>query len=246
MNFQSHKNIGDWQAMLGVNLRCPHLSWYTMKGEAKRDYPASILHQSPWYKEYSYLEDYFARLHTALFDGENECDLLVINPIESVWARAYSGCFTMLSAADPEIVRLEQQYMLTYKALAANQINFDYGEEDILARHGRVENGVLKIGKVSYRKVLVSGVDTMRNSTVELLRKFLEEGGEVIFAGAIPAWVDAEPSELVQKLAEKAICVPFEEEAIANACRGKNGIVISGTTSGFIGAQSKVLMAAGS
>ena len=39
-SFESYKNIGDWQALLGVNLRCPHLSWYTMKGEAKRDYPA--------------------------------------------------------------------------------------------------------------------------------------------------------------------------------------------------------------
>ena len=85
MNFQSHKNIGDWQALLGINLRCPHLSWYTMKGEAKRDYPASILHQSPWYREYRYVEDYFSRIHTALSDGKNESSLLVMNPIESVW-----------------------------------------------------------------------------------------------------------------------------------------------------------------
>ena len=69
MNFESYKNIGDWQALFGVNLRCPHLSWYTMKGEAKRDYPASILHQSSWYKEYHYLEDYFSRIHVALQEG---------------------------------------------------------------------------------------------------------------------------------------------------------------------------------
>ena len=43
-----------------------HLSWYTMKGEGKRDYPASILHQSAWYPEYHYLEDYFSRIHAAL------------------------------------------------------------------------------------------------------------------------------------------------------------------------------------
>ena len=241
MNFQSHKNIGDWQALLGINLRCPHLSWYTMKGEAKRDYPASILHQSPWYGEYSYVEDYFARLHTALFDGKNECSLLVINPIESVWARAYSGCFNMLSAADPEIERLEEQYKMTYRALAAHQINFDYGEEDILARHGKVKDGILQVGAVSYKKVLVSGVDTMRASTVTLLRQFMEQGGQVIFAGEIPAWVDARPSGEVRKLAEKAVCIPFEEKQIAAACREKDGIVIQGETSGVIGVQSKVI-----
>lgn len=241
MNFQSHKNIGDWQALLGINLRCPHLSWYTMKGEAKRDYPASILHQSPWYGEYSYVEDYFARLHTALFDGKNECRLLVINPIESVWARAYSGCFNMLSAADPEIERLEEQYKMTYRALAAHQINFDYGEEDILARYGKVKDGILQVGAVSYEKVLVSGVDTMRASTVTLLRQFMEQGGQVIFAGEIPGWVDARPSEEVRKLAEKAVCIPFEEEQIAAACREKDGIIIQGETSGIIGVQSKVI-----
>lgn len=239
MNFQSHKNIGDWQALLGINLRCPHLSWYTMKGEAKRDYPASILHQSPWYREYRYVEDYFSRIHTALFDGMNECRLLVMNPIESVWARAYSGCFQMLSAADPEIERLEEQYRRTYHALAAHQISFDYGEEDILARHGEVKDGSLQVGAVSYEKVLVSGMDTMRASTVALLRQFMEQGGQVIFAGEIPGWVDARPSGEVRKLAEKAVCIPFEEEEIAEACREKDGIIIQGENKGIIGVQSK-------
>ena len=55
-NFKSHKAVGDWQALFGINLRCQHLSWYTMEGESKRDYPASILHQSPWYRYYSEVE----------------------------------------------------------------------------------------------------------------------------------------------------------------------------------------------
>ena len=48
-----HKAVGDWQALFGINLRCPHLSWYTMEGEAKRDYPASIFYQSAWWKDYA-------------------------------------------------------------------------------------------------------------------------------------------------------------------------------------------------
>ena len=53
-NFQSHKAVGDWQALFGINLRCPHLSWYTMAGEAKRDYPASIFFQSGWWRDYHF------------------------------------------------------------------------------------------------------------------------------------------------------------------------------------------------
>lgn len=51
-DFRGHKFQGDWQAALGVTLRVPHMSWVSMAGEAKRDYPASINYQSPWYKEY--------------------------------------------------------------------------------------------------------------------------------------------------------------------------------------------------
>ncbi len=47
--FAGHKALGDWQAALGINLRCQHLAWYTMEAEAKRDYPAAISWQSPWW-----------------------------------------------------------------------------------------------------------------------------------------------------------------------------------------------------
>lgn len=226
MNFESYKNIGDWQALFGVNLRCPHLSWYTMKGEAKRDYPASILHQSPWYKDYHYVEDYFSRIHAALHGGKPECGLLVLNPIESVWARAYSGAFEWLMGLDKEIQRLEKQYVQVFHGLMNHQIDFDYGEEDIMARHGRVENGVLYVGKSAYSKVLVAGVDTMRASTLKLLKEFAAQGGTVVFAGDVPAYVDAEKSSLVKEFAADCVEIPFEENALVKACASGHEVAI--------------------
>lgn len=55
-DFRSHKLHGDWQAALGVTVRVHHLSWVSMAGEAKRDYPASINYQSPWFREYPLIE----------------------------------------------------------------------------------------------------------------------------------------------------------------------------------------------
>ena len=56
-----------------------------MAGEAKRDFPASIGYQSPWYKEYPLIENYFARLNKALRRGTPHVRLGVIHPIESYW-----------------------------------------------------------------------------------------------------------------------------------------------------------------
>lgn len=165
------------------------------EGEAKRDYPASMLHQSYWYRDYHYVEDYFSRIHAALHGGRPVCSLLVLNPIESVWARAYSGSFDGLSGVDAEIVRLERQYAELFHILSGNQIDFDYGEEDIMARHGKVEEGILYVGSCAYRRVLVAGMDTMRSSTLALLEEFAAQGGEVIFAGEAPGCVDVIPSD---------------------------------------------------
>ena len=84
-DFRKYKHQGDWQAALGITVRVPHLSWYAMAGEAKRDYPASISYQSPWYKEYGVIEDHFARVNTALTRGKPLVKVGVIHPIESYW-----------------------------------------------------------------------------------------------------------------------------------------------------------------
>lgn len=241
MDFNGYKHIGDWQALFGINLRCPHLSWYTMKGEAKRDYPASILHQSPWYKDYSYLEDYYSRIHAALHEGHEECSLLVLNPIESVWARAYSGSFDGLAPVDTGIITLEKTYLKLFRWLTGNQIDFDYGEEDIIARHSHVQNGVLYVGKMAYTKVLVGGMETMRSSTLKLLEEMTAQGGEVIFAGKLPGYVDVRYSKAVKRLAEQSTCIAMAESAVAWACHSGREVRIESRGQKDILVQSKII-----
>ena len=90
-DFRGHKLAGDWQAALGVTIRVHHLAWTSMAGEAKRDYPASISYQSPWYKEYHLIEDYFGRLNTALTRGSAEVKVGVVHPVESYWLLGRPG-----------------------------------------------------------------------------------------------------------------------------------------------------------
>ncbi len=238
--FMTYKSVGDWQSLLGVNVRCPHLSWYTMKGEGKRDYPASISLQSSWYKEHKYIEDYYARMHTLLAQGKPQCDLLVINPIETVWSRVRYDMFDNISASNDERVKaLEETYTKTLKSLLGARIDFDYGDEGLMAEMASVtKNGLLKVGQSKYKKVLVCGADTLRSSTMRVLEKFVRLGGELIFAGDIPVHVDLAPSSRIDALVKMSKVISVDD--IASACAMGDEITVTGGNIPDIFAQTRL------
>lgn len=181
--FAEHKAVGDWQAALGVNLRCQHLSWYTMEGEAKRDYPASISFQSAWHKEYRTVEDYFARVHAALAIGEATRDVAVLHPIESAWGsyiiRRGDGPWSGGSKANWIAEKLNDRLDGISKALLTAHCDFDFIDEDVIARHGSVEGSALKVKLASYKAVVVPPILCVRESTAKLLAAFVKAGGAV-------------------------------------------------------------------
>ena len=215
-SFEAHKAVGDWQAALGINLRCQHLAWYTMLGEAKRDYPAAIFYQSPWWELYGTVEDYFARLTAVMTRGQEVRDLLVIHPVESMWTMRKVGW--LKDAATSEYDRMLDGLG---DSLLQEQIDFDYGEEELLSRHARVVKAggapILKVGKAAYKAVVVPPMKTMRSTTLALLEKFAAAGGEVVFAGDVAAYVDAAPSEAVAALAARSRRAPPKGKALADA-----------------------------
>ncbi|MFD0670921.1 hypothetical protein [Cohnella sp. GCM10027633] len=239
MNFKSHKAVGDWQALFGINLRCHHLSWYTMEGEAKRDYPASLSDQSAWWREYAYVETYFARLGVILSQGKPICDVLVLNPIESVWCQVYPGWSRQLEAQSPAVRQLERQYEDLFHWLAGARIDFDYGDEEMMARLGGIdadEDGrpVFELGQARYRTVVVGGMETMRSATLALLRRFREAGGNVLFVGSAPGYVDAVLSDEASALAADSTSVPFSRDETIAALRrlGSAGILVTDSATG--------------
>ena len=188
--FEGHKLVGDWQAALGVNLRCQHLSWYTMAGQAKRDYPASISFQSPWWPHYRKVEDYFARVGVLMSHGEPVRRLLVVHPVESVWCRL---AFTR--GEDETVQALEKSFDDLLHWLLEEHIDFDYGDEDIMSRHAALVAGPeprFRVGRAEYNAVLAPPMLTIRSSTLALLRQCAEAGVAVFLCGEPPRCVDGQ------------------------------------------------------
>ncbi|MBU4212310.1 MAG: hypothetical protein KKD33_06985 [Verrucomicrobia bacterium] len=213
---EGHKALGDWQMALGINLRCQHLAWYTMAGEAKRDYPASISYQSPWWYVYAKVEDYFARVNVVMTRGTEVRDLLVIHPMESMWLLHRKAW-----AKDPNVKTLDALMPHVRDMLLQQHLDFDYGSEDIMERHGRITHGVhgpeLRIGRAAYRSVLVPPLMTIRRSTLDLLRRFREAGGMIVFAGNPAPYVEARPSGEPADLAGECPRISLAETALARA-----------------------------
>ncbi len=126
-DFRGHKLAGDWQAVLGVTVRVHHLNWTTMAGEAKRDYPAPIGYQSPWYRQYRLVEDHFARLNTVLTRGKAIAKIGVIHPIESYWL--YFGTEEMTGGIRRE---MEDDFNTLIEWLLFGLQDFDFIAESLL------------------------------------------------------------------------------------------------------------------
>lgn len=215
-DFVGHKAQGDWQAALGVTVRVPHLAWVSMAGEAKRDYPAAIGYQSPWYKEYPLIEDHFARLNTVLTRGRPLVRVAVIHPIESYWL-----CFGPVEHNQLESEQREAAFRDVTSWLAFGLIDFDYISEALLPQQCPSQRGrQLTVGQMKYDAVIVPSLRTIRSTTLDRLSRFARAGGTVIFAGEVPSLVDAKPSSAARRLASRCCTIPLTRNDLLGALDG--------------------------
>lgn len=190
-DFVGHKGCGDWQAALGITLRVHHLSPVTLVGEAKRDYPAAINYQSPWYREYKLVEDYFARVAVALTRGKAVTRVAVIHPVESFWL-----CFGPQDRNGEEQRFRNKAHEDLARWLLHGLIDFDFISESLFASQtspDAITSARLPVGECAYDAVVLPCLRTIRQTTLDRLRAFAEKGGRVIFAGGEPSLIDARP-----------------------------------------------------
>ncbi len=220
-DFRGHKLDGDWQAALGVTVRVPHLAWVSMEGEAKRDYPAAISYQSPWYKEYSYVEDHFARVNTALTRGKPVVKVGVIHPIESYWLHWGPSEQTEMARS-----ALDQTFKDMTEWLLFGSIDFDYISEALLPSLCEKGSAPLKVGAMEYDAILVPSCETLRATTLERLEAFKAAGGKLVFMGDAPKYLDAVPSDAPAKLYAESQSIAISRSALIDAFKDNRTVEI--------------------
>ncbi len=228
VGFLDHKLQGDWLAALGVTTRVHHLSFMSMQGEAKRDWPASIFYQSAWWDRYKYLEDYFARINSVLTRGSSMAKVAVLHPIESFW---------MLFGPNSQTLAKRGQMDSDFKSLAEwlvfGHIDFDYISESLLPDMCPEGGFPLKVGRCGYDTVLLPELITVRSSTLKRLKAFSEAGGRLIALGDAPALVDALPSDEAEEMWSRAEKVPFSRQRLLDALGPERELEIRDVSTGM-------------
>ncbi len=228
-DFKGHKLQGDWLAALGVTIRAHHLAFMSMEGEAKRDWPASISYQSPWWEKYSCIEDYFARLNTVLTRGRALVHVAVLHPIESYWL----ACGPVAETGEDR-KQQDERFKNLIEWMLFGMMDFDFISEAVLPEEkpeilirpdGRT---ALKVGQMEYTTVLIPPIKTIRGTTLQTLEEFARAGGRVIFMGRLPALLDAEKDAegKIPGLVSRALEIPFEKLALEKALEEEREIEI--------------------
>ena len=197
--FEGQKWNGDWQYVLGVNLRCQHLALYTLRGCRKRDYPPAFNYNTTWWKYNKVVEDYFARVGLLMTQGHAVRDVLLLHPVATGWSMLREG-EDSLDAVDAYGEGLND----FAQALLATHYDFDFGDEQIMAAEAQVKDQALCVGRAPYKVVVVPpDMRTLLASTVDLLEGLVQAGGKVIAVEPTPTMLEAEPSERVKALFAK-------------------------------------------
>jgi hypothetical protein len=189
LTFTDMKRNGDWEYALGVNLMNQHLSYFSMAGARKYDYPPSFDYHEPWWNNYKYLNTHYARLSLALSAGQQVNDILILEPTTTCWL------YESYVQNDKKSTEIGQTFQSFITKLEKSQVEYDLGSEQILKDMGIVSHGKLLVGQSSYSRVVIPPMtENLDQSTFKLLEKFVSDGGTLI-AFSKPTLIDGSVNE---------------------------------------------------
>jgi hypothetical protein len=184
------RGIAEMQYVSGVNMMCQHLSPFSIKGQAKGDYPQFFSTHNIWMRDAKPFNEYFKRLGYILRNTRGCADTLVIHPVRS----AASGF--LRSNAEKSVSIADADFKNLTEKLTAGNVQFHYGDESIIKMHGAVSNGQFIVGHCSYKYVAVPAMAFLDPHTLTLIEKFTADGGKLCsFSPFVKGNIDVEEIE---------------------------------------------------
>ncbi len=241
MDFEEQKRLVDWQCVLGVNFVNQHLSYYSLNGVRKFDYPPSFSYHEPWWDHYKLMGDYIGRVSLAMSAGEQMNNTLVLQPTTSAWM------YFSRKVRNPKIEEIRRGFKHFVYQLEQNHWEYDLGSENVIHVMGSVNGDKFRIGQRDYSLVVIPAeMENMDSSTLDLLAKYLEKGGKILSIQLNVTRVDGEVSDKVKDLASQyaeqwMIAKDLREEKVQKMLASDNFSMKDFTQNGMLYHQRRIL-----
>ena len=199
-------------AAMGINCRTVHAMFYSLHGRAKRAYPPHINYYQPYWQDYHISVENTQRSSRFVSEGESRAETMVIlpwNTAVTLYARGEFG-----SDGVEKLRVLERNFLDLERIMLHNQVNFDLGDEFLLADEGSVSGNKLVCGKCAYSTVVLPWCAKLADPTLLLLKQFAANGGKIFALGencCSGAATLPDPAALCREL-EKLYPADFESD----------------------------------
>ena len=198
LNFEEQKRLVDWECVLGVNFVNQHLSYYSLNGVRKFDYPPSFSYHEPWWEDYKLMGDYIGRVSMAMATGEQINKTLVLQPTTTAWM------YFSRKEKNPKINEIRNGFKNFVYRLEQQHVEYDLGSENVIKTLGSVNGNQLTVGQRNYSLVVIPAeMENINKSTLKILTEYLKNGGKVLAFNSTISRIDGGKSEALKQLVDK-------------------------------------------
>ena len=223
LNFRDQMHLFDFFAAHGINYQCCHAMFYSIKGFRKRFYPQQFNTYQPFWTNFGNVKSYVSRVSNFVSQGKPTTDCLVLHPMDTcreIYRVKYSRAE---KAPMREAYEYDERFFELQKSLLSSQIDFHFGDQNVMSDEGSVENGRLVVGKMSYKTLVLPEIDVLRRPVYRLICEFAKAGGKVLISRGLPTRIDGEISDELAALAELKGVELFEDNASLVRYLASNG-----------------------
>ena len=167
LSLDEAKWLLDWHLARGINLLLPHACFYSLWGGRAHESEPDVGPHNPWWRHFTALARYAARLCWLLTDCEPLCKLAVIG----------DGAHLPWAAA---------------RTLYEAQEDFYYVDWEALER-AEVQGDRLRVGAQAYREAILDGPGPLPPGARATLEAWLAGGGRLRTAAAAPGLQPPDP-----------------------------------------------------
>jgi len=205
------KAEADRHFLMGINQLIGHGWPYTAEGveyPGWRFYAAAVFDEkNPWWIVMPDITAYLQRSSFLLRQGTAANDVALYLPNDDGWAHFTNGNTHLI-----EVLR-DRVGTDVISTILDSGYGFDFFDDDVLMKMGRIEENKLAVGSSRYRVVVLPAVEHIPLETMRKLEEFARAGGIVIATRRLPAIVpgfkatkaeQSELNEIVKRLFEGA------------------------------------------